>query len=356
MTIALRDVQKAFGSTAVLTGVDLEATPGSFLAILGPSGEGKTTLLRLIAGFDVPDAGTIEIDGVRVAGQGRSLPPERRRVGVVPQEGALFPHLTVAQNVGFGLRRRQGREERVAECLSLVGLEGFENRRPQQLSGGQQQRVAVARALAPKPSVVLLDEPFSALDAGLRAKVRHDVRQALRMAGATSLLVTHDQEEAFSMADAVAVLRGGRIAQVDDPVTVYTNPSDLAVATFVGHGVVLDGQRSKHTVTSPLGVLRVIDGCVTADGPVRILLRPEQLRLGTCQPGVPAQVTDITYFGHDALVRLTVNPAMTFEARITPPLPRTGQRVFVWVDGPVAVFPPDQPAAPPTTPGLLRLT
>jgi iron(III) transport system ATP-binding protein len=248
MTVVLRGVRKAFGSTAVLTGVDLDATPGSFLAILGPSGEGKTTLLRLIAGFEAPDAGTIEIDGEPVVGGGRSLPPERRRVGVVPQEGALFPHLTVAQNVGFGLRRRQGRAERVAECLSLVGLEGFENRRPHQLSGGQQQRVAVARALAPRPSVVLLDEPFSALDAGLRAKVRHDVRQALRIAGTTSLLVTHDQEEAFSMADAVAVLRGGRIAQTDDPVTVYTNPSDLAVATFVGQGV-LNGQRTRNTDT-----------------------------------------------------------------------------------------------------------
>ncbi|MDO9175233.1 MAG: ABC transporter ATP-binding protein, partial [Actinomycetota bacterium] len=210
----VRDVRKAFGQQQVLHGIDLHVAAGAIVAVLGPSGCGKTTLLRLIAGFEQLDHGSITVAGQLAANRGGagptlSLPPERRRVGVVPQEGALFPHLDVAGNVGFGLRR--GSDARVAEVLALVGLAGFEKKRPSQLSGGQQQRVALARALAPKPSLVLLDEPFSSLDAAMRGQVREEVFEVLRAANATAILVTHDQQEALSVADQVAVLLAGRI-------------------------------------------------------------------------------------------------------------------------------------------------
>ena len=204
--LVVRGLEKSFGSVRVLEELDLVVPAGRLAAVLGPSGCGKTTLLRIVAGFETADRGTVVLAGVQVAGPGVHLPPERRRVGVVPQEGALFPHLTVAGNVGFGLSRAQRRAGRIDELLGLVGLGGFGHRMPYEFSGGQQQRIALARALAPEPALVLLDEPFSALDTGLRAAVREDVRSALRAAGATAVLVTHDQEEALSMADLVAVM------------------------------------------------------------------------------------------------------------------------------------------------------
>ncbi|MET0711925.1 MAG: ABC transporter ATP-binding protein, partial [Jiangellaceae bacterium] len=198
--LVVRGLEKSFGSVRVLDELDLVVPAGRLAAVLGPSGCGKTTLLRVIAGFESADRGTVVLHGAQVAGPGVHVPPERRRVGVVPQEGALFPHLTVAGNVGFGLTRAERRAGRIGELLDLVGLGGFGHRMPYELSGGQQQRIALARALAPEPALVLLDEPFNALDTGLRAAIREDVRSALRAAGATAVLVTHDQEEALSMA------------------------------------------------------------------------------------------------------------------------------------------------------------
>ena len=211
--LTVSGLYKAFGTHPVLTGLDLDVPAGSFTAILGPSGSGKTTLLRLLAGFERADAGSIAIGDRVVDGPGTSqIPPERRQLGYVPQEGALFPHLTVAANVGFGLPARR-RAARTAELLEAVGLAGMGGRYPHQLSGGQQQRVALARALAIRPEVVLLDEPFASLDAHLRASVRADVLEICRAAGTTAILVTHDQDEALSMADRIAVLRDGRIVQ-----------------------------------------------------------------------------------------------------------------------------------------------
>jgi iron(III) transport system ATP-binding protein len=247
-SLTVTALTKSFGGTPVLTGIDLHVPEGSFTALLGPSGCGKTTLLRLIAGFDDADSGTVALGNRTVAGAGRSVAARRRGVGFVPQEGGLFPHLTVAGNISFGLPRRQRRDGgRIRELLA--------DRSPHQLSGGQQQRVALARALAPQPSLVLLDEPFSSLDATLREDTRAAVSAALTASGATAVLVTHDQAEALSMADQVAVLRGGRLVQLTDPRTLYRRPGDLDVATFVGEAVVLDADLRDGLAHCALGEL-----------------------------------------------------------------------------------------------------
>ena len=299
---------KAYGDTPVLDDVALTVPRGSLTAVLGPSGCGKTTLLRLVAGFERPDGGTIIVGGRTVAGPGVHLPPELRRVGVVPQEGALFPHLSVGNNVAFGLDRGDRKSGRVQEVLRLVGLEELGDRMPHELSGGQQQRVAVARALAPRPALVLLDEPFSALDAGLRADLRSDVRHAVAVDGATALLVTHDQQEALSTADFIAVLRDGRVVQMAPPAVLYREPADLGVAAFVGESVVLDGVAGPDGVRTLLGELPV-SGPSAGDGtPVLVLLRTEQLLLGDPgrSDGVAAVVRSAVFTGADSLVRVAV--------------------------------------------------
>ena len=245
--LSVRSLRRTFPAdppVAALDGVDLDVATGSVTAILGPSGSGKTTLLRVLAGIDRADDGTVVIGGAMVDGNGSYVVAERRRVGLVPQQGALFPHLDVARNVGFGLHKvpRAERARRVAELLELVGLAGMGARRPYELSGGQAQRVALARALAPKPDVVLLDEPFSALDASLRSSLRSEVADMLRSTGTTAVLVTHDQDEAMSLADTVAIMRAGRIVQSGTPDELYRRPDDLWVADFLGDAVLLDGE------------------------------------------------------------------------------------------------------------------
>lgn len=277
--------------------------------MLGPSGCGKTTLLRLIAGFADPNSGTIAFGDEVVFRPGHTTKPQRRRAGYVPQEGALFPHLTVSANITFGLPRSERRAgHRVAELLDLVGLApGLASRYPHELSGGQQQRVALARALAPRPAVVLLDEPFSSLDAALREGTRRAVATALRTAGATAVLVTHDQSEALSLADQVGVMRDGRLVQLDTPATVYTRPSDTDVATFVGEAVLLPATIHSGQAHCALGTIPVTTP--TPDGDVHIMIRPEQLTIHTNGGGgIPARVHEISYFGHDASVRLALLP------------------------------------------------
>ena len=342
--LVVRGLEKSFGSVRVLEELDLVVPAGRLAAVLGPSGCGKTTLLRIVAGFETADRGTVVLDGVQVAGPGMHLPPERRRVGVVPQEGALFPHLTVAGNVGFGLSRAQRRAGRIDELLGLVGLGGFGYRMPYELSGGQQQRIALARALAPEPALVLLDEPFSALDTGLRAAVREDVRSALRAAGATAVLVTHDQEEALSMADLVAVMWSGHIAQAAPPGELYAAPADLEVATFVGDAVVFDAVATATGADSPLGPLRLNDAA--ARGPGRVVVRPEQVILGGAgaEGAVVGTVVATAFYGHDALVRLAVavpGGTVPVSARCQgmPPDLEIGRSVGVRVVGPVTFFP-----------------
>ncbi|MGY1836134.1 ABC transporter ATP-binding protein [Blastococcus sp. SYSU DS0510] len=340
-SLTVTGLTKAFGATPVLAGVDLHVPAGGFTALLGPSGCGKTTLLRLVAGFDDPDRGTVALDDRTVAGAGRGVPARQRGIGFVPQEGGLFPHLSVAGNVTFGLpRRRRGDRGRVAELLALVGLDAdLADRSPHQLSGGQQQRVALARALAPEPGLVLLDEPFSSLDAALREDTRRAVAAALGAAGATAVLVTHDQAEALSMADQVAVLRDGRLVQLTDPRTLYRRPADLDVAAFVGESVVLDAEVRDGSALCVLGDLPVA-GAV-ADGPARVLLRPEQLRLGPpLGAGARARVREVDFYGHDSRVWLTLPDGGTVTARLEgAELPAVGQEVSIEVAGAALTFP-----------------
>ncbi|MCI1696691.1 ABC transporter ATP-binding protein [Aneurinibacillus aneurinilyticus] len=315
----LTGICKTFGTLTALDDVSLELSTGQIMALLGPSGCGKTTLLRCIAGFEVPDNGVIKIEGNNVYDAHRNIPPEKRSIGYVPQEGALFPHLNVAKNVAFGLSRTERQTNRVEEMLKMVGMEGLQKRMPHELSGGQQQRVALARALAPSPSIVLLDEPFSALDAGLRASLREDVRRTLKQAGATAIIVTHDQEEAMSMADVVSVIRSGKIIQTADPETIYHYPEDEEVASFVGEAVFLPAIVRDNEAQSIFGPLPVNQRCRIVDGEATLMIRPEQFTVGEPGEGTPARVVSNVYFGHDSLVRLHVSHSsseMEISARI----------------------------------------
>jgi iron(III) transport system ATP-binding protein len=309
---------KAFGDLQVLRGLDLAVRAGSVTAVLGPSGCGKTTLLRVIAGFDVADGGRVSLGGKLVEGPGCHLPPEARRVGYVAQEGALFPHLSVAGNVAFGLRGGDGRRKRVAEMLELVGLSGLAKRRPHQLSGGEQQRVALARALAPEPEIVLLDEPFAALDATFRATLRADVQRVLRQSGTTALLVTHDQDEALSLADIVAIMREGRIAQADSPAALYGRPSDPEVARFVGMANLLPATVRNGKATCALGVLDIAGGPPRGtSGDALVMVRPEQIVVSVApdgQRGPTGVVQSCQYFGHSAVVQVSLEAARAGEA------------------------------------------
>jgi iron(III) transport system ATP-binding protein len=308
--LAVSGLTKTFGGRRVLDAVDLEVPEHSLTAILGPSGSGKTTLLRVIVGFERADGGTVRLGGAVVEGPGAHVPSERRRIGYVPQEGGLFPHLTVAANVAFGLPRRDRRDRGkvVADLLDAVGMAGLGRRYPHQLSGGQQQRVALARALAIKPTLVLLDEPFGSLDASLRATIRADVRRLLAEAGATAVLVTHDQDEALSTADQVAVLRDGVIAQCSAPLDLYTQPADPELAQFIGEANLVDGVLGDGSVETVLGPLAVRPGAGDGldPGPVTVLVRPEQIEIG--EPGdaggLAGRIVGLGYHGHDAVVHV----------------------------------------------------
>ncbi|WP_407840504.1 ABC transporter ATP-binding protein [Streptomyces sp. DSM 116496] len=342
--LQITGLAKSYGPAArVLDGLDLTVPGGALTAVLGPSGCGKTTMLRIIAGFLRADAGTVTLGGRTLGGPGVHLPPERRRIGIVPQEGALFPHLSVARNVAFGLTAldRGQRARCVEEMLELVGLAGYGDRMPHELSGGQQQRIALARALAPQPQLVLLDEPFNALDSALRAGVRADVRAALQATGATAVLVTHDQQEALSTADLVAVVRDGRVAQCATPEEVYRRPADPWVAGFVGDAVTVTGTAQAGTATTALGSIPLAD----PPGGLReglVLLRPEQLQLAEpASTQAQGTVTDVRFYGHDAMVTVTVDGLREpVEVRVPgPALVGPGGRTGIRVTGEATFHP-----------------
>lgn len=291
--LTVSGVEARHGRTPVLNGVDLAVERGEIVSVLGPSGCGKTTLLRTIAGHHRITAGTIRAEDVKLAGPKFHLPAERRSITVVPQEGGLFPHLDVSANIAFGLKRRWGREarrERVQEMLDLVGLTKEARRRPHEISGGQQQRVALARALAPNPAFVLLDEPFSALDAQLREDLRTEVKALLRAEDATALLVTHDQSEALALGDSVALMREGRIVQQGTPDAVYRHPADPWVARFLGDSLIVEATAVDG------GVARTRLGSVPVSGEgTRVLIRPDQL--GVSQDGTETKVRLVEFRG-----------------------------------------------------------
>lgn len=308
--LEIKGLAKSFHTNMVLHDIDLALQPGTTTAVVGSSGCGKTTLLRLIAGFETPDAGTITLAGRQVASPESAVAPHRRGVGYVAQDGALFPHLTVGQNIAYGLRGTARGEvhARVGELLETVSLDAsYASRRPHQLSGGQQQRVALARALARHPVLMLLDEPFSALDTGLRASTRKAVAGLLSDAGVTTLLVTHDQEEALSIADQVAVMRDGRFTQVGGPQQVYRQPTDRFTAEFLGDCISLPCTVASGVADCALGRIPV----EADDGPATLVLRPEQLVATVVSDserldGV-GTVIATEFLGHDVL--LTIDPA-----------------------------------------------
>ena len=267
-------VTKSFDDVVALAGFSVSLAQGRILALLGPSGCGKTTALRLIAGFASPDDGYIAVASRPVYGSGTNVPPEKRRVGMVFQEGALFPHLTVEENIAFGLSREDQRSDRVAEVVRMTGLEELTNRMPYELSGGQQQRVALARALAPRPELLLLDEPFSNLDPGLREQVRRDVINILRANDITAIFVTHDQEEAMYVGDTIAVMNGGRIEQQGTPEEIFHHPRTRFVAEFIGMVDFVPGHWEEGRIETPIGATQWPDGA-SPDGMLEAMVRPD---------------------------------------------------------------------------------
>jgi iron(III) transport system ATP-binding protein len=340
VTLRLEGLRHAYGARAVLQGIELSVAAGEILCLLGPSGDGKTTLLRLIAGLEAVQAGRIAIGGRIVAEPGRELPPEDRRVGFVFQDYALFPHLTVAQNVGFGLGRlpRAGRAAAVEAALSRLGMADFAAAWPHMLSGGQQQRVALARALAPRPAVLLLDEAFASLDARLREQVRDDTLRLLQEAGIATLIVTHDAEEAMLMADRIALMRDGRVEQLDTPEALYLRPRSRFAAAFLGPVNSLAVRVRGRVAHGALGPLPA----ALPDGEAELLLRPEGLFLLPEGEGIPAIVESCRMLGAHRLAVLRLSglaagPAgagsTALQARLPPGAPlAAGARVGLALD------------------------
>lgn len=365
-TFRTRD--RAGATTVALDGIDLDVGEGSFTAILGPSGSGKTTLLRCIAGFERADRGTIELSGELLdSAGGRHVAPHARHIGIVPQEAALFPHLSVGQNIAFGLVGidRRSKRERVEQLLELIDMPGMAERRPHQLSGGQQQRIALARALAPEPRLILLDEPFSALDAKLRGELREEIRSLLRDLGTTAILVTHDQDEALTLSDHLIVLRAGQVAADGAPHDLYDNPPDLGTAEFLGRANVLTGGLTPTTAREQPATTDAVPtaGCVLGEVPVRtwdgadsaehaidceLMIRPEHLSLspipsgaGAPGPGVGV-VEKVSYHGPGAMVDVRLDADSVVTASVPGyRCPQLADRVHVQVSRPARAYPSD---------------
>jgi len=326
-------VTKTFGAAPALRDFELETSGAMVLSLLGPSGCGKTTALRVIAGFERPESGSVTIGGDTVVDDGVFVPPERRRVGMVFQDYALFPHMTVAENVGYGAGA-----DRIGRALELVGLERYGSRMPHELSGGEQQRVALARALAPEPTAILLDEPFSNLDAALRDRMRREVRSILKDAGTTTIFVTHDQEDALAMADVVAVMRGGEVLQSASPIDLYRNPVSPWVANFVGESDIFPGMAEMGSVQTKLGTF---PHASPLRGQVQVMVRPEWVHPSPAIDGA-ATVTELEFFGHDQLLVLEMTNGIRIRSRVGHlPGVAIGDKVDVGIDE-LVLFPIEQ--------------
>ncbi|NDJ53153.1 MAG: ABC transporter ATP-binding protein [Chloroflexi bacterium] len=339
--IEVTSLSKLYGETIAVADVSFSLASGEILVLIGPSGCGKTTTLRLLAGLEHPSDGVVNVGGQHVAGGGVWVPPEQRRIGMVFQDYALFPHLTAAQNIAFALKGQSfaQRKERTRYMLTLVELDELADRYPHQLSGGEQQRVALARALAPKPIVLLLDEPFSNLDAALRKSMRASVLSILRKAKTTAVFVTHDQEEALELADTVAVMRNGRLQQIGSPREVYLLPTSASVAAFLGEANFLPGIASGETVHCALGELKLVS---PHKGKVRVLIRPESLILSSPTGISTATVEAIRFLGHDQLVDLRLSSGEVLQARVTPYLELAqGMQTKLSVRQPLVAYPAD---------------
>ncbi len=312
LIIRARSVTKSYGSEVVLSDFNLDIWNGSIVGILGISGSGKTTALRLLAGFDKPDSGIIEMRNKVISSEETFLPPEERNVGMVFQDYALFPHLNVEKNISFGLSRDEIKSGRLEEVLSMCNLEAYRNKFPQELSGGQQQRVSLARALAPKPEVILLDEPFTSLDAHMARDLREEVVSLLRQTETTALIVTHDQEEALSVCDVVSVLENGSVIQSATPQEIYLNPVSQTVANSVGDPNILKGFSVDGRVETSLGTF------VTAyNGALDVSIRPECIELVLDSEGSYV-VKECTFYGHDQVVSFQNSKGEVFRARSLP--------------------------------------
>ena len=320
VALTLEEVTKTFASEVAVDGLSLSVREGELLTLLGPSGCGKTTTLRLIAGLERPDDGRVRLDGRPVAGPSSFVAPENRDVGVVFQDFALFPHMTARENVAFGLTERSAseRDERVDELLELVGLSDQGDSYPDELSGGQQQRVALARSLAPEPEVLLLDEPFSNLDVDLRVEMREEVRRILKEAGVTAVSVTHDQEEALSISDRVAVMHDGQLEQVGRPEAVFQRPKSRFVAGFLGHASFLSGSVDGDAVETPIATIdrERIYGLAAEydDTEIDVLVRPDDVMALAADDGdADGRITYRRYLGPTVLYRVELDEGGTVE-------------------------------------------
>ena len=334
-SLTINGLEKAFGHTRAVDGASLHVAAGAIVALLGPSGCGKTTLLRCVAGLERPDTGEIWLGDTPVSISNLEIPTERRGVGMVFQDWALFPHVSVTRNVGFGLSRRERRSGLVGELLALVGLDGLSDRLPETLSGGQQQRVALARALAHEPSVILLDEPFSNLDASLRGQIRRDVRGLMRDLGITAVFVTHDQEEAFELGDEVAVMIDGIVEQQAPPAELYERPCSRAVAEFIGEATILDGYAHGPRAQTAVGPVPLLG---PSHGPVHVVVRPERIALTDGDDGI---IAGREFYGHDAsyCVRLPAGLELTARVLGAPELNVGDRAALRYVGPPAACFP-----------------
>ncbi len=334
--IGIYDVVKNLGAEQVRAVDDLsiEVNKGEIITLLGPSGCGKTTTLRLIAGFEAPNSGEILLDGIRVAGKKTFIPPEKRNVGIVLQEFALFPHLNVRKNIAFGLRdlSKAEAEERIKSMIELTGLQGLEERYPYQLSGGQQQRVALARALTPSPLIVLFDEPFASIDPDLRSRMRTDLKLILKKAGVTAVFVTHDQEEAFLIADRIAVMNKGKIHQIGTPMQVYHNPQDRFVAEFVGHADFIPGRISSTNIVTEIGEFPLKNNVVEEGSEVTVMLRPADIDIIPIESGVGV-IDTIEFKGKETLYSIKLKSGRVIHSsQSSSYMPSVGTQVNVIVN------------------------